>query len=113
MNRLTVEKRATAANRSEQFAACRVVDRGDLGHAIELERQRRAEDWQSVGEVRRAVDWIEDPARAFRHHSASAEFFAKDGVVGKALSDQLAEHALDRDVHFGDEVDRALLVDAN
>ena len=32
-------------------------------------------------------------------------------MIGKALGDQRAEHALDRDVDLGDEIDRALLVD--
>ena len=34
-------------------------------------------------------------------------------MIGKALRDQRAEHALDFDVHFGDEIDGALLVDTH
>ena len=33
-------------------------------------------------------------------------------MIGKALGDERAEHPLDGDVDFGDEIDRALLVDA-
>ena len=39
-----------------------IVDGGDLGDAVDLERERRAEDRQAVREVGRAVDRIEDPA---------------------------------------------------
>ena len=32
-------------------------------------------------------------------------------MVGKPFRDQRAKHPFDRDVHLGDEIDRALLVD--
>jgi hypothetical protein len=64
-----------------------------------------------MGEVGGAVDRIEHPAGAGGNLAAAAHFLGEYGVVGKALGDQLAEHAFDRDVDFGDEVDDALLVD--
>ena len=42
---------------------------------------------------------------------AAAHLLGQHLVIGKALGDQLAEHALDGDVDLGDEIDRALLVD--
>ena len=41
----------------------------------------------------------------------AAQFLGQDLMIGKALGDQLAEHALDGEVDLGDEIDGALLVD--
>ena len=40
-------------------------------------------------------------------------FLGEHVVIGKALGDQRAEHALDFEVDLGDEIDGALLVDAH
>ena len=42
---------------------------------------------------------------------AAAQLLGEHLVIGKALGDQRAEHALDGEVDLGDEIDRALLVD--
>ena len=44
---------------------------------------------------------------------AAAELFGEHVVIGKALRDQRAEHPLDFEIDLGDEIDRALLVDAH
>ena len=88
-----------------------IVDRRDLRHAVDLERERRAEDRQAVREVRRAVDRIEHPARSGRRGRRAAHFLGEHLVIGKALGDQRAEHPLDGDVDLGHEIDRPLLVD--
>ena len=60
--------------------------------------------------VVRAVDRIEHPAvRRAARGRILAELFREDGVIGKPLRNQLAEHRLDRDVGFGDEIDRAFV----
>ncbi len=64
-----------------------------------------------MGEVRRAVDRIAHPDRRRRRRGA-AQLLSKHGVRRMPLGDERADHPLDGDVHFGDEVDRALLVDA-
>ena len=99
--------------RREQLASVRIVDRTHHGDAVDLERQRRAEDRQSVSVVGRPVDRIEHPAEAGPRGAIAGllELFAEDGVVGKPLGDHLAERALDFQVHLGYEIDRALLVD--
>ena len=43
---------------------------------------------------------------------AGAELLAEHGVIGKSLGNHRAEPALDLDVDLGDEIDDALLVDA-
>ena len=40
-------------------------------------------------------------------------FLGEHVVIGKALGDQRAEHLLDFEVDLGDEIDRALLLDAH
>ena len=79
--------------------------------AVDLERERRAEDRQPVREVRRAVDRIEDPAvpRGRPRGARRAELLAEHVVIGIPLGHQLAEHALDGEIDLGDEIDRALL----
>ena len=66
-----------------------------------------------MGVVRRAVDRIEHPAGPGRHRRAAAHLFGQHLVIGKSLGDELAEHPLDRHVDLGDQIDRALLVDAH
>ena len=90
----------------------RVVDGADGDHAVDLERQRGAENRQAVREVRGAVDRVEDPAVPRRPGGRPAELLGEDRVIGEALGDEGAEAPLDRDVGLGDEIDRALLVDA-
>ena len=62
----------------------------------------------------RAVDRIEDPAemRDLLAAIAGAELLAEHMVIGKPFGDHRAEAALDLDVDLGDEIDHALLVDA-
>ena len=78
-----------------------------------LQGDRTAEDWQAVSVVRRAIDGIEHPAvfgGLFR--LAALELFAKDGVIRETLGNHRAKSPLDRDVDVRDEIDGALLVDA-
>jgi len=95
----------------EQLVAHRVVHRADFEYTVHFEREARTEDRQAVGEVRRAVDRIAHPNRA-RGRRGAAQLLAKHGVRRMALGDERANHPLDGDVHLGDQVDRALLVDA-
>ena len=61
--------------------------------------------------VGRAVEWVEDPAVAARRRLLAPEFLGHHLVIRKAPGDQRPEHALDLDVHVGDEVDLAFLAD--
>ncbi len=106
-----VQERAAAALGGEQLAPVRIVDGCDLGDAVDLEGQRRAEDRQAVRVVGRAVERIEYPAGTGRRRGRAAHFFREDVVIGKAFGDERAKHFLDGDIDFGDEVDRAFLVD--
>ena len=45
--------------------------------------------------------------------AAAADLLGEHVVIGKALRDQRAEHALDFEIDLGDEIDRALLLDAH
>src|SRR5918994_426755 len=47
-----------------------------------------------------------------RRRTGRAELLGQHVVIGKALGDQRAKHAFDFEVDLGDEIDRALLVDA-
>ena len=69
-HRLAVETRAAAALGREELLAIGIVDRGDFGLAVDLERQRGAEDRQPVRVVGGAVERIEDPAEPGRHGPA-------------------------------------------
>ena len=110
--RLAVQKGAAAPLRGEQFLAGRIVDRRNLGHAVDLERERRAEDRQAVREVRGPVDRIEHPARARPARSAAPPISSREHlVIGKSLGDHRAEHPLDGEVDLGHEIDGPLLVD--
>ena len=110
MNRPPVQECAAAALGDEQLFPRGIVDGADLSLAVDLERQRRAEDRQAMRVVVRAVDRIEDPAvRRAARGRILAELFRKDGVIGKPLRNHLAEHRLDRDVGFGDEIDRSFV----
>jgi hypothetical protein len=92
-----------------------IVDGGDHRLAVDFERQRRAKDREPVRVVGRAVDGIEHPAEMRNPVAglAAAELLAEHGVVGKTLGNHGAKPALDLDVDLGDEIDDALLVDAD
>ena len=65
--------------------------------------------------VGRAVDRVEHPAerRGRVAVAAGLELLAEHDVIGKPLGDHRAELALDLEVDLGDQIDRALLVDAD
>ena len=86
--RPAVQKRAAAALGGEQLLRVRIENRGDLRDAVDLERQRRAEDRQAVRVVRGAVDRIEHPARARRATSRAAHLLGEHLMIGKALGDR-------------------------
>jgi hypothetical protein len=105
----SVQKCATASFGSEQLL--RVGSCTPRPHAVDFKRKRRAEDRQTVREIRRAVDRIEHPARTGGRGRGAAHFLGKHLMIGKTLRDEGAEHALDCDVDVGHEIDRPLLVD--
>jgi hypothetical protein len=107
--RRAVEERAAASFGREQLLARRIVDGRELGHAVDLQRERRAEDRQPVREIRRAVDRVEHPARTRRCDRRATHLFGEHLMIRKALRDQRAKHALDRHVDLGDEIDRPFL----
>ena len=110
-DRLAVAPGADAAFGREQLLAVRIVDRARDGLAVDLERHRGAEDRNAVRVVGGAVERVEHPAVA----GAGARLphlLGEHVVIGKSRRDQRAEHPLHFDVDLGDEVDRALLVDA-
>ena len=112
MQPFAVEPRADAALGGEELVAVRIEHRADRRHAVDLERQRGAEDRNAVRVVGRAVQRIEDPAIA-RLRAGLAHLFGEHDVIGKALRHERAEHALDFQIDFGDEIDGAFLVDVD
>src|SRR5262249_13134162 len=86
----------TAASfRSEQLIPGRVEDYRDLRNSANFEGERRAEDGQAVRVVRRAVERIEHPTRTRWNRGSAAELLSKYFMVGEALRNQFAQHALD------------------
>src|SRR5262249_26739549 len=110
-----VEPRALSTLGGEQLVAAGMVAGADDRLAVDLERQRRAEDRQAVRVVGGAVERIEDPAVAGRGVAIPRllELLAEHDVAREALGDERAEPALDLEVDLGDEIDRALLGDVN
>ena len=95
----------------EQLLARRVEHGRHLRDAVDLERERGAEDRNAVRVVGGAVNRVENPARSGRRQGAAAELFGENLMTGKASRDEVAEHALNRDIDFRDEVDGAFFFD--
>ncbi len=87
-----------------------IEDRADDRLAVDLERQRRAEDRDAVREVGGAVERVEHPS-VRPAAVAAAQFLGQDVVLGEARADERAGGLLHGDVDLGHEVDGALLVD--
>src|SRR5262249_27711657 len=84
----------------------------DYRLAVDLERQRRAENRKAMGVIVGTVDRIEHPAvRGALRGGLLTELFGENRVIGKALGDHLAEHRLDGDIGLADEVDCSFLGD--
>src|SRR3989442_2967650 len=109
-----VDERAFVPLGREQLAARGIENGADLDVAVDLQRERGAENRQAMGVVGRAVERVEDPSvprrRAIRR--AGAQLLGQHVVVRKALRDQRAEHPLALEIDLGDEIDRPFLFDA-
>ena len=113
MNGRAVQERAPAPLGHEQLLAAWIVRLRHHALAVDLQRQRRAEDRQSVRVI--VVPSIGSKTQQSDAPLVSlmplAELFGQDGVVREPLGNQRAEHPLDRHVGVGDQVDGAFLGD--
>jgi hypothetical protein len=70
----------------ETFVEQRVVDDGDDAQVAALDPDRHAEAGKAVGEVRRAVERVDDPAELGARRGADAAFLGEDGVARKGVA---------------------------
>ena len=101
-----VELRAVAARGREKLLSHRVVDHGVLETAAHLDGDRDRERRETVQEVRRAVERVDDPGHVAA--ATAAGFLAEEAVLGVDPTHRLDDVALGHLVDFGDEVVAAL-----
>ena len=107
--RRAVEPGADAPFGREQLLAVGVEHSAHDRLAVDLERQRGAEDRHAVGEVGGAIERVEHPAVGSTG-VAAAELFGQYVVVWKSRGDEGAARPLHLEVDLGHEIDRPLLV---
>ena len=104
-----VELCAVAARCGEEFLAHRVVDDAVFHAAFDLYADRDGEYRETVQEIRRAVERVDDPdGLRFPLHTA---FLCEDGVVGIVLVDDLDHGAFRGAIGVADVIVVAFLLD--
>ena len=109
-----VQKRAAAALGGEQLLARRIVDGR---HLARRRRSSSASEAQKIG--RPCAKFVVPSIGSNTQHGprgtvgAAAQLFGQHRVIGKPLARSSSRNiALDREIDLGDQIDRALLVDA-
>ena len=107
-DRRAVEPRPAAAPGGEQFVEHRIVDDPDLDPAVGDAGDRDAEMRHAAGEVRGAVDRIDDPHRPARAGGARVALLADEPIGRKDLREALGDEGLSLAVDLGEKVLRSL-----
>src|SRR5438132_663290 len=106
---MVVHRRPAPPLGHEHLVEVGIVDHADLNAAGGPQPDRNSECREPVGVVRRAVQWIDDPAPP-GPPLGSAALLGEDGVVGKRHRQAPDDQLLGANVHLGHEVCGAALV---
>src|ERR1700680_173729 len=111
MDRSAVEARPTSTTRGEQFISHRVVDDADLDLAARDAGDRDAEMRNPAGEIRRAVDRIDDPDWRAVGPGATVRLLANETVLGEGFVEARRDQFFCLAIDLGQVVLRSLEAD--
>ncbi len=106
---LAVEPRPAPGGRLEELLAHRIVRHPQYGTVAQRVGQRHGEDRDGVGEVDRAVEWIDEPAAVAVAAAAAAALLAQDGVLGEGCAQAITDQRLRAQIVLGDGIDRSFV----
>src|ERR1051326_63627 len=112
MDCLVIQPRAASERRRKHFTASRVIDSPSDDLSLELQSHRHAEHREPVGEVRSAVERIDQPA-IVAALVLQAAFFTQDVVTGPKLSYTIANQCLRLPVSNRDQIGFAFVFHRN
>ena len=106
---LALELRAVAARGGEELLAHGIVDHRVLQPTLVLERDRHRKSWETMQEIRRAIERVDDPDEFTV--AVAAAFLGQEGMLRVAAADGRDDVGLGLAVDVGDEIVASLAVD--